>query len=85
MRTTYFIKKMDCSAEEQMIRMRLAGIEQVEHLTFDLSARRLIVEHTGNPEAINSALDGLPGAVAALASPAVRAAYLRAVRQITRP
>ena len=59
MRTTYFIKKMDCSAEEQMIRMRLAGIEQVEHLTFDLSARRLIVEHTGNPEAINSALDAL--------------------------
>ncbi|WP_130014486.1 SRPBCC family protein [Serinicoccus sediminis] len=31
------------------------------------------------------AVAGVPGAVAALASPAVRAAYLRAVRQITRP
>src|SRR3546814_1171637 len=43
--STYTIPKMDCSAEEQMVRMALADIEAVKGLTFDLPNRKLKVFH----------------------------------------
>lgn len=57
--TTYHVERMDCAAEEQMVRMGLEGVPGVERLVFDLPARRLIVFHTGEAEAIWSALDSL--------------------------
>ena len=50
--TTFHIKDMDCSSEEQMIRMRLEGLEVISGLEFDLTQRRLDVFHDGSPSAI---------------------------------
>ncbi|MEP0546371.1 MAG: cation transporter [Rhodothermales bacterium] len=58
-RTTFHVPKMDCAAEEQVVRMRLEGMGSVRRLAFDLSARRLTVTHVGHAEAITDALSGL--------------------------
>jgi len=58
-RTTYHIAHMDCAAEEQMVRMGLADVPDIERLEFDLGARQLQVFHSGEAGAISSALDGL--------------------------
>jgi Co/Zn/Cd efflux system component len=50
---------MDCSAEEQMIRMKLKDIEDIKSLTFDISNRSLEVYHGGNLKEIEEALDSL--------------------------
>jgi cation transport ATPase len=55
--STYTIPKMDCSAEEQMVRMALADIEAVKGLTFDLPNRKLKVFH--NEGFITAKLEGL--------------------------
>ena len=54
--TTFHIKDMDCSSEEQMIRMRLEGMEGISGLEFDLTQRRLDVFHDGSPSAIADVL-----------------------------
>jgi Cd2+/Zn2+-exporting ATPase len=43
--TEFYIAKMDCPTEEQMIRGRLKGMAGVERLDFDLMARTLTVVH----------------------------------------
>ena len=58
-RTTYHVEKMDCSAEEQMVRMRLDGLDGVRRLAFDLPARRLDVYHTGDRAVLTAALEAL--------------------------
>ncbi|MCB9683383.1 MAG: cation transporter, partial [Alphaproteobacteria bacterium] len=55
-RTTFHIKEMDCASEEQMIRMRLEGMDGVARLEFDLGQRRLEVSHEGSSTAIGEAL-----------------------------
>lgn len=50
---------MDCSAEEQMVRMKLASIEQVARLEFDLPNRELTVYHSGDLEPITKAIESL--------------------------
>lgn len=55
-RTTFHIERMDCAAEEQLIRMHLEGHEGVERLSFDLAERRLDVYHTGTRDALNTTL-----------------------------
>ncbi|QXD13786.1 cation transporter [Rhodocaloribacter litoris] len=59
LRTTYHIEKMDCAAEEQMVRMRLEGMDGVERLVFDLPARRLTVYHRREAAGITAALERL--------------------------
>lgn len=54
--TTFEIPKMDCPSEEKVIRMALDGSENVRHLTFDLSTRRLVIVHVGQADRILSAL-----------------------------
>ena len=44
-RTVFHLQGMDCSSEEQMIRMRLEGVDEVEGLVFDLARRHLTVHH----------------------------------------
>ena len=58
-RTTYHIDRMDCTAEEQLVRMRLADLDGIERLAFDLPARRLDVYHAGPNVPITAALDRL--------------------------
>lgn len=58
-KTVFHIAKMDCPSEEQMIRMKLQGLESVRGLDFDIPNRRLSVLHDGDYEAIFSRLDTL--------------------------
>jgi Co/Zn/Cd efflux system component len=44
-KTTFHIPKMDCVAEEQLIRMKLNGEPEVFKLMFDLQGRKLEVYH----------------------------------------
>jgi Co/Zn/Cd efflux system component len=50
---------MDCSAEEQLLRLELESSPQVEHLEFDLPQRKLTVYHLGAAEAIQQAIHEL--------------------------
>ena len=47
-KTQFEISKMDCPSEENLIRMKLDGIEGISHLNFDIPNRRLTVYHDGN-------------------------------------
>lgn len=51
-KTTLSIPKMDCAAEERLVRMALEGREGVLRLDADLAARQLHVIHDGEPERI---------------------------------
>lgn len=50
---------MDCSSEEQLIRMKLEGEKSIKHLQFDIPRRSLIAFHEGSPETIASKIDEL--------------------------
>ncbi len=58
-RTTFLIKKMDCPSEEQMIRMKLEELTNIESLRFDIPKRRLEVYHTSGYDSIFAALERL--------------------------
>lgn len=58
-RTTFKIAKMDCAAEEQLVRMKLDGVRAVCSLRFDLRERTLEVVHTGEDADIHRLLDSL--------------------------
>ncbi|MFW1848842.1 cation transporter [Acinetobacter oleivorans] len=57
--SSYAIPKMDCSAEEQMVRMTLAPVTEVKGLIFDLPNRKLQVFHNDGIEEITSKLESL--------------------------
>ena len=58
-RTIYHVEKMDCAAEERLVRMQLGDAPEVERLEFDLPARRLVVYHTGEAAPVSAALGTL--------------------------
>ncbi len=58
-KTTFKISKMDCPSEEQMIRMKLADLSNINSMDFDISKRQLTVFHTDNYEGIFQRLDSL--------------------------
>jgi cation transport ATPase len=58
-KTTYKISKMDCPSEENIIRMKLEGFENIKALQFDIPQRKLDVMHTGNAQSISAAIDSL--------------------------
>ena len=58
-RTRYHVEKMDCAAEERLVRMALDAVEGVGPLRFDLPARRLDVVHEGDQTSVTEALAGL--------------------------
>ena len=55
-KTTFNIPKMDCSAEEQMVRMKLDVHPEIVKLDFNLQQRKLEVYHNGNPDRIANSL-----------------------------
>lgn len=58
-KSIYKISKMDCPSEEQMIRMKLEGIEEIKNLQFDIPNRKLTVIHTNNSDLITDRIDEL--------------------------
>lgn len=50
---------MDCPSEEQMIRMKLEGIQGIQHLDFDLENRTLSVYHQGDITEVKLAISQL--------------------------
>ena len=55
-RTVFEIPKMDCASEEQLIRMKLEAILDVEHMEFDIPGRMLTVLHRGKTDIIENAI-----------------------------
>jgi Co/Zn/Cd efflux system component len=47
-KTTVFLPRMDCTAEERLVRMALDGLHQIHRIDADLSVRKLTVLHEGN-------------------------------------
>jgi copper chaperone CopZ len=57
MRATFRVAKMDCSAEEQLVRMKLDGLAAAVQI--DLDQRTVTVSHDGDIAEIKTALDSL--------------------------
>jgi Co/Zn/Cd efflux system component len=55
-RTTFAVPKMDCGAEEQLVRMTLASRPHIRRIDADLHARQVMVFHEGNAEEIAALL-----------------------------
>ena len=53
------IAGMDCAAEEQLVRMALSDLDDIDRLDFDLEHRDVLIEHNADVEAINAALERL--------------------------
>ena len=58
-KTIFKISKMDCPAEEQLIRTKLDGISAIQGLQFDIPNRQLEIYHWDSYETIFVALDSL--------------------------
>jgi Co/Zn/Cd efflux system component len=58
-KSVFDVAGMDCSAEENLIRLQLEPIEIVKSLEFDLSARRVAVYHDGQANDLETALHRL--------------------------
>lgn len=50
---------MDCPSEEQMIRMKLEGVDSIKGLEFDIPNRKLDIIHTGENSSFESFLHDL--------------------------
>jgi len=59
LKSEYHISKMDCSSEENMIRLKLDAVEGIRKLDFDLESRRLFVFHSDQEDEITSLLEEL--------------------------
>lgn len=53
------VAKMDCAAEEQLVRMALADLDGIERIAVDLDAREVAVEHTLDPPTVTAALEAM--------------------------
>ena len=58
-KSTYSIPKMDCPSEENLIRMKLDGKQEIQQLRFDLQKRQLEVFHQGSEQPITEDLSAL--------------------------
>ena len=59
LKSEYHISQMDCSSEENMIRLKLDGLAEIRKLEFDLDSRQLIVYHTTKNKEITDRLQEL--------------------------
>ena len=58
-KTTFTVQKMDCAAEEQLIRLKLEGFKNIVSLQFDIPNRRLDIYHTGDYKPIFHEINNL--------------------------
>jgi Co/Zn/Cd efflux system component len=59
LKSEYHIAKMDCPSEENMIRLKLEGVIEIQKLEFDLESRKLSVYHSKNNPEITDLLEEL--------------------------
>lgn len=59
LQTTFNVQKMDCAAEENIIRLALRDLPGVQALSFDLPKRQLSVRHSGSPDTLLQRLQRL--------------------------
>lgn len=57
--TVLFVSKMDCPSEENLIRMALGKVDDIDSISFDLNTRTVTVLHQGPADALVAALDPL--------------------------
>lgn len=58
-KTTFDVPKMDCAAEERLVRMALEGRPGVKSVHADLAARQVTVLHEGHADEVAGALTSL--------------------------
>ena len=58
-KTVFEIAKMDCPAEENLIRMKLNDLKSVQNLDFDIENRKLTVYHAGQLNEIETSIHQL--------------------------
>ena len=58
-KSIFEISKMDCAAEESLIRIKLSEIPAVKNLEFDIPSRHLSVFHSGSADVIESSIASL--------------------------
>lgn len=58
-KTVFVIEKMDCPSEENLIRIKLNDLPDIEKLDFDIPNRTLTVYHTGAPALIEKLISEL--------------------------
>lgn len=58
-KTTFEIPKMDCPSEENLIRIKLDGLNEIKKMEFDLEKRRLFVFHIDSSETIEKSISEL--------------------------
>ena len=58
-KSVFKITQMDCPSEENLIRMKLDGIDSIKHLDFDIANRKLSVFHTATVTPIETAIGEL--------------------------
>ncbi|MCX7965190.1 MAG: cation transporter [Syntrophorhabdaceae bacterium] len=58
-KTTYLVKKMDCHAEEQLIRTKLEDVPGILSVMVDLPQRKVEVFHRGDVELISTGIYSL--------------------------
>lgn len=58
-KTTYIVKKMDCPAEEEIIRIKLQGLWNIISIDIDIPTKKLQVYHVGDNKEITQYLDSL--------------------------
>ncbi|MGD9993726.1 MAG: cation transporter [Salinivirgaceae bacterium] len=58
-KSQYHISKMDCPSEENMIRMKLDGLQTIKKLDFDIENRNLTVYHSEEDKEIFIRLESL--------------------------
>jgi hypothetical protein len=57
--SSYSIPRMDCPADERLVRLALSGLVQIRKLSFDLTCRQLRVLHEGGSESVLARLETL--------------------------
>lgn len=58
-KSVFKVPKMDCAAEENLVRMQLGSVAAVKSLDFDLSVRKVAVYHDGQLDVIENTLGKL--------------------------
>jgi len=57
--STFRVGGMDCAAEEQLVRLKLADLDGIERVAVDLDARQVTVDHDLDPLVIDNVLQTL--------------------------